>query len=68
MKIDLEWRIPWPADWEREKKVRAAEKLASYANDGTIFESKNRMLGKAEVAYTSGNHDDDPFLRIRLES
>lgn len=67
MILELEWRIPWDADWDQGKKLRAAEKLVGYINQGTMFESRIRAMAKAEIAEDSLGRNNDPYIKIRLE-
>lgn len=72
MIIDLEWRIPWPVDWDAEKRVKAAKKLVEYIETGTLYSVTHRMQAKAEAIYNekvdgSPSETSSPFLRIRLE-
>lgn len=72
--VEFEWHIPWPADWDLEKKVRASQKLVEYMTQGTIIETSTRMrVTKADViepfkvADTDAKVRRDPFIRYRLE-
>jgi hypothetical protein len=75
--INLEWRIPWPAEWGRGKKTQAAERLCDYINTGTLYDREKRMLAKAVVkgggndATQASDHpsvsDNSPYLLITLE-
>lgn len=72
--LDFEWHIPWPTEWDMDKKVKATEKLVGYITDGTVLESRTRMrvTGATVVqpfkdADPSANLRKDPFIRYRLE-
>lgn len=72
MRLELEWRIPWPADWTEEKKNQAAERLVSYMRDGTFYETERRMrVVNAAVKGTLMNKDGvslrDPYVTLVLE-
>lgn len=64
MIINLEWRIPWDETVKPENRKKAADKLVSYINEGTMYEVTKRMKAHARV----GGTDTDPFLYIDLEN
>ena len=66
MILELDWHIPWEAEWDVPKKNAAAEKLASYIKGGTIYETKTRMRVTVAEVMTNGP-GSDPYLRLRLE-
>ena len=66
LKIELEWRVPWPGTWPIEKKRNAANRLVSYVTSGTFFETSRRMMATARVV--DGQGGSDPWIEITLES
>lgn len=65
VKLELEWHMPFPADWDKDKRERALEKLVEYATQGTIFETRTRM--KVTDARAAG-FDHNRFLQLTLEN
>lgn len=69
MKLEIEWRIPWPATWDLEKKLKASEKLAEYMNKGTFFESRRRMrASNVQIVKPAINGGEDPYITLELEN
>lgn len=69
MILTFEWRVPWPNEWDGERKLRAAEKLVDYMERGTMFETQRRMkvvqARACTVASTTG--ESDPWIEFTLE-
>ena len=76
MKLSMEWRIPWEADWPQDKKIKAAEKIIDYINRGTLFEERSRMrVADAQVVARNVTSPDgkastpeDPYILFTLEN
>jgi hypothetical protein len=66
MRLELEWHIPWPSDWDQAKKDKAAAKLVEYMTTGTLFETQRRMRATEARVMTFSNRD--PYLALVLES
>jgi hypothetical protein len=73
VRLDLEWRIPWPAEWDGDKKTKAAERLAEYMRTGTFYETQRRMrvvearVEKLEAQPSRAVPTNEPYLVLVLE-
>ena len=66
--IEIEWRIPWPAEWDNVKKRRAADRLAGYMRDGTFVDLEKRRLPLLSVdVQPKFVTNTSPYLVFRLE-
>jgi hypothetical protein len=70
VRLELEWRIPWSEDWDKQKKVAAGKRLVDYMVRGSFYESSNRLkVERAGVVVPQvDNGDPDPYITITLES
>lgn len=64
MILELEWRVPW--DVPKEKRELAAEKLRKYILEGTLFESRTRMI--VTSVQVKKKPEEDPYLVMVLEN